>query len=129
MKKPKPLFILNFLPPVVLIAIGLRHFVKQGPDAGTVIPVLLGIFALYLALFNRPLLQRVLGLLTKLWVPVGRCIALFLLAATFYLVFMPVGLLLRLIQKDVLNKKFKVNRPSYWKDRPPRDNNDYTLQF
>ncbi len=126
MKKPT---FLNYLLPLLMIAIGLRHYVKHGVDAVTIIPIVLGVFALYMVLFNHPLLQRAETLLIKVWYPIGQLITIILLTVTFYLVFAPVGLLLRLFKKDILNRKFKVDRASYWLDRPVKEHNNYTQQF
>jgi hypothetical protein len=125
-KKPS---LINYLLPVIMIAIGLRHYAKHGMDAVTIIPIVLGVFALYMVLFNHHLLQRVQSLITKLWFPIGQAITWILLTLTFCLVFAPVGLLLRLFKKDILNKNFKVNRITYWLDRPKSQQNDYTKQF
>lgn len=42
-----------------------------------------------------------------------------LLGLVFYLVFTPVGILLRLIRKDILDRKFEVSSDSYWKPKEP----------
>ena len=39
-----------------------------------------------------------------------------LLSIIFYCLFTPTGLMMRLFGKDPLEKKFKSNRSSYWKD-------------
>jgi len=120
---------LNYILPLIMIALGLRHYVKHGMDALVIIPIVLGVFSLYLALFDHALLQRLLVLITKLWYPIGQGITIVLLTVTFYVVFAPVGLLLRLLNKDILNKKFKIDRPSYWVDRAIKEPSDYTQQF
>jgi len=128
MMKPKPT-LLNYLLPVIMIIIGLRHYARHGMDLWTIIPLVLGTFALYLALFNHILLQHVITFLTKLWYPIGQGITIILLAITFYLVFAPVGLILRIFKKDILNKNFKSNRLTYWIDRSVEETNNYTQQF
>ena len=95
----------------------------------TIIPIVLGLFALYMALFNHPLLQRVELIITKLWYPIGQAITMVLLTVTFCVIFAPVGLLLRLFKKDILNRNFKVDRLTYWLDRPEKQQNSYTQQF
>jgi len=37
------------------------------------------------------------------------------LGLVFYLVFAPVGILLRLVRRDILDRKFNINSGSYWK--------------
>ena len=120
---------LNYILPFVMIAIGIYHYLKHGTDLWAIIPILLGAFALYMAIFNHALLQSVLKLITKLWYPVGQAITYVLLTVTFFLIFAPVGLILRLLKKDILNKKFKVDRLSYWNKRAVKEHNNYTQQF
>ena len=84
---------MNYLSPLIMISLGLWHFARHGLDLVAIIPIVLGIFALYMALFNHILLKRVLTFLTKLWYPIGQLISLGLLAVTFYLVFAPVGII------------------------------------
>ncbi|MFC2051736.1 hypothetical protein ACFLT4_03300 [Chloroflexota bacterium] len=42
-----------------------------------------------------------------------------ILGLVFYLVFTPVGVLLRLIRKDILDRRFEVSSDSYWKPKEP----------
>lgn len=37
------------------------------------------------------------------------------LGLVFYLVFAPVGILFRLVRRDILDRKFNINSDSYWK--------------
>jgi hypothetical protein len=54
-----------------------------------------------------------------------------LLAVTFYLVFAPVGLVARLLRKDLLKLRFRSSQDSYWIPCEPKAFNkeDYTRQF
>lgn len=126
--KQKPTLI-NYVIPLIMIALGLWHYVKHGVDLVTIIPIVLGLFALYMVLFDRPLLQHVELIITKIWYPIGQAITMVLLTATFCIIFVPVGLLLRLFRKDILNRNFKVDRLTYWLDRPEKQQNSYTQQF
>ena len=51
--------------------------------------------------------------------PVGWIVSHVILAATFYLVLTPLGLLLRLCGIDPMQRKWDRQRASYWIDRPP----------
>jgi len=120
---------MNYLSPLIMITLGLWHYVRHGVDLVTIILIVLGTFALYLALFNHFLLQRVLTFLTKLWYPIGQFITIVLFMVTFFVIFTPVGILLRLFKKDILNRNFKQKRLSYWSDRSIKEQNNYTQQF
>jgi hypothetical protein len=49
--------------------------------------------------------------------PVGWLVSHALLAVVFYLLFLPVGLLMRLFGRDPLERKFDSRAPTYWKRR------------
>ena len=83
-KKEQP-SVINYLSPFVMIALGIWHYIRHGMDLVTIIPIALGIFALYLVLFNHDLLQRVLTSLTKFWYPIGQFITLVIFMAAFLL--------------------------------------------
>ena len=129
MKKKTQPTVLNYLLPLIMIALGLRHYFKHGLDLVAIIPVVLGLFALYMVLFNHFLLQRIEAFIIKIWKPIGQFITIILLTITFYVVFAPAGLILRLFKKDILDKKFKTDHLSYWLDRSKKEQNDYTQQF
>jgi len=129
MKENKRPTFLNYLAPLVMISIGSLHYLKHGLDLTVVVLFGMGILALYLALFNHYLLQRILTFLTLLWFPVGQLITIILLTVTFFIIFAPVGLILRVFKNDILNKKFRIDRLSYWLDRSKAQENNYTQQF
>ncbi|MGR3176834.1 MAG: SxtJ family membrane protein [Candidatus Anammoxibacter sp.] len=54
-----------------------------------------------------------------------------LLGIIFYTIFAPIGLFLRLIRKDLLDRKFDKNCTTYWKkrDKPVADISRYEKQF
>jgi hypothetical protein len=54
-----------------------------------------------------------------------------LLSALFYLAITPIGLILRLTGKDLLDQKLEPQKQSYWKIRPetPRVPGDHEKQF
>ena len=125
----KQVILLNYLLPLIMISLGVLHFLKHGLDLAAIIPVIIGSFALYMALFNHLLLQRTIDFITKLWYPISQAITVLLLTMTFYAVFAPVGLFFRLFRRDVLNKDFRIIRFSYWLDRSKKTQSNYTQQF
>ena len=125
----KQVIFLHYLLPLIMISLGVFHFFKHGLDLATIIPIILGGSAFYMALFNHLLLQRIIDFLAKLWYPISQAITVVLLTVTFYAVFAPVGLFFRLFRRDVLNKDFRVIRFSYWLDRSKKTKNNYTQQF
>jgi hypothetical protein len=63
----------------------------------------------------------VLGPVHRVWMPVAKGIARaltwLLLTLTFYLVFTPYGIVLRMLGKDPLDRGFEKGRASYWHRR------------
>jgi len=99
------------------------------------------IYAFCLGIFGLVVLITTivkLGLIKPLystWMPVahfiGTCISTLFLSLLFYIVFAPVGLILRIINKDLLNRKIDKNASSYWieKEKHKFDQKRYTQQF
>ena len=75
---------------------------------------------LLLGLLNSKILKP----LNKLWfyfgILLGRMISPLVMGIIFYLIVTPIGLLMRLFRKDILNLKYNTNSRSYWikKDGP-----------
>jgi hypothetical protein len=62
---------------------------------------------------------------------IGAVVTIVLMLVIFYFVFTPVGILLRLLRKDVLNLNRNPNLNTYWIDKPKKNFNkeDYERQF
>lgn len=50
--------------------------------------------------------------------PIGFVVSHFLLAMVFYAVLTPIGLLMRILGRDPLHRRFERDRDSYWEVRP-----------
>jgi len=62
--------------------------------------------------------------------PIGWTVSHLLLAAVFYLLIAPLGLLLRLFGRDKLKLRFDPGAKTYWTPRPPPPSSDrYFRQF
>ena len=75
--------------------------------------LIISIIFLVLGLVN----SKILNTLNKLWfkfgIFLGKLISPFVMGIIFFLVVTPIGLLMRLLNKDLLNLKFN-NSHSYW---------------
>ncbi len=75
--------------------------------------LILSIVFLFLGLLN----SKILNPLNKLWFKFGillaKIISPLVMGIIFFLVVTPIGLLMRLLKKDILNLKFN-NNSSYW---------------
>jgi len=62
--------------------------------------------------------------------PIGFVVSHLVMILIWYLVFTPIGLLLRILGKDVLDMKIDPSAKTYWKKKPePRPLKDYFRQF
>lgn len=62
--------------------------------------------------------------------PIGAVVSIGLLAATYFLVVTPVGLLVRIFSHDPMTRRFDVKASTYWVRRPePAKPNQYFRQF
>ena len=62
--------------------------------------------------------------------PIGWTLSHILLAAGYYLVLTPMGLLARWLREDPLERKLDRDAATYWTERrPPRDVRRYFRQF
>ncbi len=68
--------------------------------------------------------------LTVVTFPIGLAVSFVLLAAFYFLLLTPLGLLFRLTGRDVLGRKFDSTAESYWQRRkPPESAERYFHQF
>ena len=82
-----------------------------------IIPFILSLVFLILGLINSKLLTP----LNKLWLKIGeilgRIIAPIVIAIVFFLVITPTAIIMRLLGKDLLKKKYDSKSKSYWINR------------
>lgn len=111
-KTKKELRKFGFVMIVPLAIIGGFLLWKATPAA----PYLLILAAFFL--ISSLLLPSILRPIERIWMKIAELISAVMtraiLVLTFYLVITPMGLILRLIGKDLLDMKFDSNRKSYW---------------
>lgn len=62
--------------------------------------------------------------------PIGWVISHAAMALIYYLIFLPIGLLMRLFGRDPMQRRFDRDAPSYWIEHDPRADPDrYFRQF
>ncbi len=75
--------------------------------------LLISVIFLLLGLLNSKILTPLNRLWSKFGILLGRFISPLIMGLIFFLVVTPIGLLMRMLRKDLLNLKFDNNR-SYW---------------
>ena len=78
------------------------------------------------------LYPSILTPLKKLWLRFGLILHLItnpiIMALIFYVVFLPIGLILKILKKDPLNRKFDPEVNSYWINRDKDQDNKTSLK-
>ena len=96
---------------VVFLIIAIYPLIKG--DELRLWSLIISIFFLFLGLAN----SKILNPLNKLWfkfgIFLGKIVSPLVMGIIFFLVVTPIGLLMRLLNKDLLNLKFN-NNTSYW---------------
>tara|TARA_Y100000389_G_C17315066_1_gene440020 strand:- start:463 stop:849 length:387 start_codon:yes stop_codon:yes gene_type:complete len=76
--------------------------------------LIISMFFLILGLLNSNLLSP----LNKIWfrfgILLGKLISPFIMGVIFFLVVTPIGLIMKIIKKDLLNLKFRKDKETYW---------------
>ena len=75
--------------------------------------LLISVIFLLLGLLNSKILTPLNRLWSKFGILLGRFISPLIMGLIFFLVVTPIGLLMRMLRKDLLNLKFDNNK-SYW---------------
>ena len=79
-----------------------------------IIPFCVSLIFLVLGLINSKILTPLNKLWLKFGIALGNIIAPIVMAAIFFLVVTPIGVFMRIIGKDVLQKKYDKQKDSYW---------------
>ena len=78
---------------------------------------LIALFFLFLGLLNSKILTPLNIIWFKFGLFLGSIFAPIAMGIVFFIVVTPIGLFMRLLGKDLLNKKFNKNIKSYWINR------------
>ena len=84
--------------------------------------LIISIFFLVLGLLNSKILNPLNLVWFKFGILLGRFISPLIMGFIFFLVVTPIGILMRMLKKDLLNLKFN-NKDTYWiKNKPEKIN-------
>jgi len=86
---------------------------------------------LFLTIFRRDILLIIYNRWMKVAGKIGHVVSTLVLCLLFYGMFAPVGLILRLLKKDLLNQRLDTKISSYWikKVQEPFSKERYQQQF
>ena len=92
--------------------------------------ITIAVLAVVVSLFLPVWLRPVYFVFVVLAFPIGWVLSHVLLAVVFYGVFTPIGLVMRLLGRDPMQRRFDPDADTYWVPHdPPRSAEDYFRQF
>jgi saxitoxin biosynthesis operon SxtJ-like protein len=100
----------------ILFVIGFVHFRKENVH---VYPWLwsIGVLSIFLSIFIPKALKPLFVVFTKIAHIIGWVNTRIILTLIYYVVITPIGLVLRLVGKDLLDLKIEKEKESYWIER------------
>ena len=97
---------------IVFILIAIYPLINQ--EEVRIWSLIISFFFLFLGLLNSKILTPLNKLWFKFGILLGKIISPIIMGVIFFLVVTPIGLLMRLFGKDVLNLKLNKKKSSYW---------------
>lgn len=105
------------------------YWVWQMPTLAVVLAGL-GVAVWLLSMIHTPAVRYVYVAMSVAAYPIGYVVSHTVLAAVYYLLFTPMGLIFKLIGRDALERRFDRQSATYWQPRPAANSPDrYFKQF
>lgn len=106
------------------------HFLMRTSARLSLVMFAAGLVIFLLSLFSLRLTRMIYQGLMIITLPISFAVSFLLLAALYFLLLTPLGLVFRLIKRDPLNRKFDTDAQSYWQTwRRPDSHERYFRQF
>jgi len=130
-KQRKNLLVFGYGLAVILTFIGTRLGIKHGWSFLPCVLIAAAVCFAYLSRFGLDLLKPIYSGWMKVAHLIGEIITTIILSLLFFTMFGLVGIILRIIRKDLLDRKIETSRDSYWINREPEDfdKKNYLRQF
>ena len=100
---------------VVFLILGLWP-VKSGGDINILL-ILISLVFLFLAIIKSKFLTPLNKLWFKFGIKLGAIIAPIVMGVVFFLVVTPIGIIMKITGRDLINKKINKNIKTYWLNR------------
>jgi len=111
----------------IFFLIGVFQFIRD--HTFYVFFVITSVVFFTVALIRPLLLQPVRKLWKRLGIVLGTINTYIILVIIYFLLFMPYGLVIRLLRKDPLRKNIDLKSSSYWEITGPEPENSLNFQF
>ena len=99
----------------VFLIVGLWPLLNGGPFR--IWSIVIAVIFLILGLMNSKLLTPLNKLWFKFGLFLGKIVSPFVMGIIFFLVITPIGFVMKIIKKNILNKKYDNKKKSYWINR------------
>ena len=101
---------------VVFLLVSLWPLTDEGllTEKIKVVPLFISVVFLILGLLNSKLLTPLNKLWFKFGITLGNIVAPIVMGIIYFLLVTPTGLIMKIIGKDLLNKKYDKNKKTYW---------------
>jgi len=110
----------NIICPIACLALSALLYAFKGLDIRWALTITAAGLAVFCAgLISLKITKAVFLGLTVLTLPIGYAVSFVLMAIFYYLILTPLGLVFRLIGRDVLRRRFDRSAKSYWISRDP----------
>ena len=96
----------------VFLIISLWPLLNEGPIR--IWSIVISLIFLILSLMNSKLLTPLNQLWTRFGLLLGNIVAPIVMGLVFFLVVTPIGIVMRIMGKDLIRKKLNKNNKSYW---------------
>lgn len=113
-KEKRDLLVFGYGLSIIVLFISWRLSVKHGWGAINNLLSIVTLVIAFVSLFNKVLLK----IIYDKWMIgagfIGKIVSGLILAALYYFIFAPVGIVLRLLRKDILDRSIEIDKNSYW---------------
>ena len=130
-KEKKNLLVFGYGLSVILTAIGLLNARRHGVSWFNETLFVMAAAVLGITIFNQALLKTIYVKWMKVAHAIGQIVTTLILVIFFYGILTPVGLILRLMGKDFMDRKLQPEAKTYWhlREKKPFDKARATKQF
>lgn len=130
-REKKNLLVFGYGFSLIFFVVGIRLWLKYGFSIDKALWLGTGGLWLVVTIVNYEWLRPVYRGWMKVSGGIGTIVSAVILAVLFYGVFSPVGIILRLMGRDVLDRRIEKRRLTYWNRRPldQRGEERYRQQF
>ena len=105
---------------VVFLILGLWPLKSEGEI--NILLIIISFIFLFLAIIRSKFLTPLNKLWFKFGIKLGAIVAPIVMGIVFFLVVTPIGIIMKIIGSDLLNKKINKNSKTYWLDRKKPSN-------